>query len=200
MKELLDLLLTFVFIGITTFGGGYSMLPVLERELIKKRGWIDMDEVIDYFTIAQITPGVIAVNVATFVGYKRKGLVGGIAATIGLILPGVCLMLLVSLFIRRFAEYPVVRHAFTGIRIAVGALILNTVIRLVKGFFKNYKTVILFIAAFVLSTVFSVSPVLIILGAGLAGFLFFPAAPLPVVPLPTAPHQDDSVDEQEDAL
>lgn len=153
------------------------MLPVLERELIKKRGWITMDEVMDYYTIAQITPGVIAVNVATFVGHKRKGIAGGVAATLGLIFPGVLLMILISLFIQNFAEYPVVRHAFAGIRVAVGALIVNTVIKLVKGYFKNYKSVILFIAAFVLSAVFSASPVLIILGAGIAGFFLFPAAP-----------------------
>jgi chromate transporter len=174
LKESLDLFWAFIVIGATAFGGGYSMLPVLERELINKRGWVNMDEVIDYFTIAQITPGIIAVNVATFVGYKRRGIAGGIAATLGLILPGICLMILISISLRRFAEYALVRRAFTGIRVAVGALILNTVIKLVKGFFKDYKTVIIFIAAFVLSTVFSASPVLIILGAGLAGFFLFP--------------------------
>jgi chromate transporter len=194
LKELLDLFWTFIVIGATTFGGGYSMIPVLERELIKKRGWINMDEVIDYFTISQITPGVIAINVSTFVGYKRKGLAGGIAATIGFMLPGVCIMVLISLFIRRFAEYALVRRAFTGIRVAVGSLILNTVLRLVKGFFKNFKTVIIFIAAFALSAVFSASPVLIILGAGLAGFFLFPSAPLPPVP-----QQDGSAIEKEDA-
>jgi chromate transporter len=174
LKETLDLIWAFIVIGATTFGGGYSMLPVLERELINKRGWVDMDEVIDYFTIAQITPGIIAVNVATFVGYKRRGLAGGIAATLGLILPGICLMMLISLFVRRFAEYEIVRRAFTGIRVAVGALILNTVIGIAKGFFRNCKLVIIFIIAFVLSAVFSASPVLIILGAGLAGIFLFP--------------------------
>jgi chromate transporter len=162
-----------VVIGATTFGGGYAMLPVLDRELIKKRGWVTMDEVMDYYTIAQITPGIIAVNVATFVGYKRKGVPGGIIATIGFVLPGISLMLLISLFITRFAEYRVVQHAFAGIRIAVCALILDTVLKLGKGFFKNYKSIAIFVIAFALSAVFSVSPVYIILGAGLAGFLFF---------------------------
>ena len=173
MKEYLDLLWAFVVIGATTFGGGYAMLPVLDRELIKKRRWVTMDEILDYYTIAQITPGIIAVNVATFVGNKRKGLLGGIIATIGLILPGVSLMLLVSLFISRFAEYQMVQRAFAGIRVAVCALILDTVLKLVKGFFKNYKSIIIFVIAFALQAVFSVSPVYIILGAGLAGFLLF---------------------------
>ncbi|GHV95307.1 chromate transporter [Spirochaetia bacterium] len=177
MKEYLDLFWAFIVIGITTFGGGYAMVPVLERELIKKRGWINMDEVMDYFTIAQITPGIIAVNVATFVGFKRKGVLGGILATVGLIVPGVTLMLIIALFIKRFAEYPAVNHAFAGIRVAVGALILDTVLKLFKGVFNNYKSIIIFILAFALSVVFSLSPVFIIFGAGLTGFLLFPAKP-----------------------
>jgi chromate transporter len=175
MREYLELLWAFIVIGSTTFGGGYVIVPVLERELIKKRGWITMDEVLDFYTIAQITPGVIAVNIATFVGCKRKGILGGITATIGLVLPGVSLMLLVSLFVRQFAEYPIVQRALAGIRIAVCALILDMTIRLFKGFWKNYRELIIFIIAFTLSAVLSVSPVYIILGAGLAGCLLFPA-------------------------
>lgn len=177
MKEYFAILRAFIVIGASVFGGGYAMIPALERELIKKRGWVTMDEALDYFTIAQITPGIIAVNVATFVGYKRKGAAGGIIATVGLMLPGVCLMLLISLFLRRFAEYPMVRRAFTGIRIAVGALVLDTVLKLFKGVFKNYRALIICAAAFTLSAVLSLSPVYIILGAGAAGFLFFPARP-----------------------
>ena len=173
MKDYFDIFWAFIVIGATTFGGGYAMIPVLQRELIKKRGWIDMDEVMDYFTIAQITPGIIAVNVATFAGYKRKGLFGGIAATIGLILPGCCLMIIIALFLKQFAEYEPVRHAFTGIRVAVCALILDTVLKLFKGLFKDYRAIIIFTAAFILSAIFSLSPVFIIMGAGLAGFLFF---------------------------
>lgn len=173
IKEYLDLLWAFVVIGVSVFGGGYAMIPVLDRELIKKRNWVDMDEVMDYYTIAQITPGIIAVNVATFTGYKRKGIAGGIIATIGLILPGVILMMIISGFIRRFADYEIVRHAFTGIRLSVCALITSTLLKLNKGVMRNYKTVIVFICAFILSAVFSLSPVFIILGAGLAGFLFF---------------------------
>ena len=175
MSEYLELLRVFMLIGASVFGGGYAMLPVVERELIQKRGWVDMDEVMDYYTIAQITPGIIAVNVATFVGYKRKGVAGGIIATAGIVLPGVALVVLISLCLRRFAEYPLVRHAFAGIRVAVGALILDTVLKLFKGVFKEYKALIICAAAFALSAVWSISPVGIVLGAGLAGFLLFPA-------------------------
>ena len=132
-----------------------------------------MDEVLDFYTIAQITPGVIAVNIATFVGCKRGGIAGGIIATVGLVLPGVCLMLLVSFFMERFAENKIVQYAMSGIRLAVCALILDTTIKLIKGFFKNYQAVIMCVIAFALVAVFSVSPVFIILGAGIAGFLLY---------------------------
>jgi chromate transporter len=173
LPEYLELFWAFIAVGATIFGGGYAIVPVLERELIKKRGWITMDEVLDFYTLAQITPGVIAVNIATFVGCKRKGFIGGVIATIGLILPGFCLMLIVSLFVQRFAEYPLVQNALAGIRIAVCALILDTAIKLFKGFFKDYKSLIISIIAFVLSAILSVSPMYVIMGAGLAGFALF---------------------------
>ncbi|MDR2210154.1 MAG: chromate transporter [Spirochaetaceae bacterium] len=197
MKEWLDLVVTFIKIGISTFGGGYAMVPVLERELIKKRGWITMTEVMDYYTIAQVTPGIIAVNIATFVGYKRRGVPGGIAATGAFILPGILFMTAVSLFISRFAEYAAVQHAFAGIRVAVGALILDTIRKLILELFKKEKapaagekprvkpqgrhvfTACVFAAAFLLSVLLSPSPVWIVAGAALAGFVFFRRGPRP---------------------
>jgi chromate transporter len=172
------------------------MVPVLERELVKKKGWLTMTEVMEYYTIAQVTPGIIAVNISTFVGYKRRGAPGGIIATTAFILPGILFMIAVSLFIGRFAEYAAVRHAFAGIRIAVGALILDTVRKLVLELFKNKPgkgpdtgsrgetpaaqkrkrqvfTACVFAAAFLLSVLLSLSPVWIVAGAALAGFVFF---------------------------
>jgi len=180
VRAYLELLWAFFVVGATSFGGGYAVVPILDRELVKKRGWISMDEVLDFYTIAQITPGIILVNIATFVGCKRKGFFGGTLATIGLILPGVCLMLLISMFFRHFAENRIVQHALTGIRLAVCALMLDVAGKLFKGFFRDYKAVIISIVAFALSTVFSLSPVFIVLGAGIAGFLLYsprPAAP-----------------------
>ncbi|MDR2314045.1 MAG: chromate transporter [Spirochaetaceae bacterium] len=185
MIEWIDLIWTFIKIGVSTFGGGYAMVPVLERELIKKKGWITMTEVMDYYTIAQVTPGIIAVNISTFVGYKRLGMPGGIAATAAFMLPGVFFMTAVSLFVSRFAEYAVVQHAFAGIRIAVGALILDTIRKLFLELFKKEKapggsayrrhalTVCILAAAFFVSVLLSPSPVWIVAGAALAGFLFF---------------------------
>ena len=173
MKEYLELFRIFFVVGATMFGGGYAMVPVLERELIKKRGWINMDEVMDYYSIAQFTPGIISVNVATFVGFKRKGIGGGIVATIALMLPGLILMTLISLFLQRFADYELARSAFAGIRIAVCALILDTLFKFSKGFLREYRAVIILIAAFVLSVIVGLSPVIIILAAGAAGFITF---------------------------
>ncbi|GHU05666.1 chromate transporter [Spirochaetia bacterium] len=173
MLELAGLFLTFVKLGCITFGGGYAMVPVLDRELIRKRGWATMDEVMDYYTIAQVTPGIIAVNVSTFIGFKRKGIPGGVLATIGFILPGVCLMSIVAVCLKNFADIPAVQHAFAGIRVAVGALIVDTVIKMIKGVFKDIAAVIVFLAALVVSAVWGFSPVLIVLAAGLMGFFVY---------------------------
>jgi chromate transporter len=159
--------------GCITFGGGYAVIPVVDRELIKKRGWVTMEAVMDYYTIAQITPGLIAIHLSTFVGYKKKGPLGGIFTTLGFVPPGVTLIVLAAFFISSIEDYPLVSHAFTGIRIAVGALILDTVIKMVKGIFKDWKALVIYIIAFVLSVVWGASPMLIILGAGLIGLFVY---------------------------
>jgi len=180
MKEYLEIFLTFLKIGVSTFGGGYAMIPVVERELINKRGWTTMDEVMEYYTIAQITPGIIMVNLSTFVGYKQKGILGGIIATFGVFLPGASLIIAAALFISNFADIPEVQYAFAGIRIAVGALILDTVIKLVKGIFKDIKAFMIFLIVFGVSVLpagilppFLKSPVLLVLVSGLAGLFIY---------------------------
>jgi chromate transporter len=185
MKMYLEIFLTFLKMGCITFGGGYAVIPVAERELIKKRGWTTMEEVMDYYTIAQITPGLIAVNLSTFVGYKQKGVMGGILATLGFALPGATLIMALALFISNFAEMPVVKHAFAGIRIAVGALILETVFKLVKGVFKKIEFTIIYIIVFAVSVFpkgampfsmlpgFLKSPVFLVLASGLAGIILY---------------------------
>ena len=180
MKEYVELFLVFLKLGCITFGGGYAMIPVVDRELIKKRGWLTMDEVMDYYTIAQITPGIIAVNLSTFVGCKRKGAIGGWLATVGFVFPGVTLITVAAVFINNLADIPAVRHAFTGIRIAVGALILDTVIKMVRDIFKEVKTLVIYIIILALSILpsgflpgFFRFPVLLILVSGLAGLFIF---------------------------
>lgn len=159
--------------GCLTFGGGYAMVSVLEREIIAKKGWITMEEVMDYYTIAQVTPGVIAVNVSTFIGYKRCGLLGGIVSTLSFVLPGVTLVTIAAFCLSRFSSLPVVRHTIAGVRVAVGALILNTTIKLCKGYFKIGKEIVFFLTAFALSAFLSASPVLLIAAAGLGGFFLY---------------------------
>ena len=173
MKDLFDIFRTFLIIGITNFGGSYAVVPLLERELVKKRGWICMDEVMDYYSISQFMPGIIVINIAILIGNKRKGIIGGIIAGLSVILPGVFLVLLVIIFIWQFMENEIVRQAFNGIRVAVCALVFNTIITLCKGLFKNIRTIIVFIAALGLSAFLGVSPVFIVLGACVFGLAFY---------------------------
>jgi chromate transporter len=173
MKSWFDLFFTFFKMGCITFGGGYAMLPIIGRELVDRKDWVTMEEVTDYFALGQVTPGVIAVNVSTFVGYKRKGVPGGILATLGFILPSLVIIILIAAFLQNFADMPPVQHAFGGIRVAVGALILDAVIKLGKGSLKNKSSVLISVAAFSLSAFFRTSPVLVVLCAALAGFLLY---------------------------
>ncbi|MCL2007582.1 MAG: chromate transporter [Treponema sp.] len=190
MKEYFDILLTFMRVGVMTFGGGYAMIPVVERELIKRKGWIPIEEVMNYYTVSQIIPGIIGVNLSAFVGYKRKGVLGGILAPIGFILPGITFIVILALFLGNFAEIPVVGHAFAGIRIAVGALILDTVIKLAKGVLKGGKTWGIFLTVFAVSILpaglivfgFIKSPVFLIIASGLIGILLFRSKKPPAGP------------------
>jgi chromate transporter len=173
VKIYFELIRTFMKIGMLTFGGGYAMLPNLDREIIRKKGWVTMDEVMNYYTIAQITPGVIAINTATFVGRRVKGNLGGIMATLSFMLPGTLLMVAVALCLRNFADLPVVRHAFAGIRVAVCALILDTVGKLIRGVFKDTAAAAIMLAVFALSAVFNPSPAFLIVPAAILGFFIY---------------------------
>jgi chromate transporter len=175
LKEYFELLATFFKLGALTFGGGYAMIPVVERELIQKKGWIDMTEVMNYYAVAQVTPGVIAVNLSTFVGCKRKGPAGGVLATMGFVLPGIVLVAVAAVCLERLADLPAARHAFAGIRVAVGALILDTVIKLARGVFKDRRSLGIYCVVFVLSFVWGVSPALLVAASGMAGLLAFRA-------------------------
>ena len=127
MKELLELYWTFVQIGCVTFGGGYAMLPILERELVDKRHWTTMDDLRDYFSIGQCTPGIIALNVSTFIGEKRKGVTGALAATMGFLTGPIVIILIIAAFLTNFAQLEVIQHAFAGIRVCVCVLIVQAV-------------------------------------------------------------------------
>ena len=144
MKELLDLYWTYLKIGSVNFGGGYAMLPLLERELVNKKGWTTMDELRDYFAIGQCTPGVIALNVSTFIGQKRKGVAGAIAAAMGFLTVPIVLIITIAAFLTNFAQLEVVQHAYAGIRVCVCVLILQAILRLWKSSVVDAFTMVLY--------------------------------------------------------
>lgn len=172
MPLLLDLFLTFFRIGICTFGGGYAMLPMLQRELVDKKGWVTEEEILDYFAIGQCTPGVIAVNTATFVGYKMKKASGGIIATLGVVAPSVLIITIIAALLRNFAHIPAVRNAFAGIRVAVCVLIINSVVKLLKKSVVDKLTAAVYIIVALCAIIFSkLSPVIFVVAAALLGII-----------------------------
>ena len=185
MNLYLDLFLTFAKVGVCTFGGGYAMLPILQREVVEKKGWATDGDLTDYFAIAQCTPGVIAVNTATFVGQKLKGVAAGIVATLGVVFPSLVIIMILAAFIQNFAHLPVVIHAFAGVRACVCALILSSVIKLGKSSLKDLPAVLIYTVILALAVVgnfitfpatvwgslmnFLCSPVVLVVLAGMAG-------------------------------
>lgn len=169
MKELLDLFLLFAKIGSTTFGGGYAMLPVIQKELVEKRGWATDEELMDYLAIGQCTPGLIAINTATFIGEKRKGVIGGIVATLGFVTPALITIMIVAALLQNFAGYPAVQNAFAGIRVCVCVLILNAVLKLWKKSVTDKITLLIFAAVFLLTVFTAVSPAVLVIVSGVAG-------------------------------
>lgn len=159
MKEILQLYLAFLRIGAVNFGGGYSMLPLLERDLVKNRGWTTTDDLTDYFAIGQCTPGLIALNVSTFIGAKRKGIPGAIAATAGFVTMPIIVILIIAMFLTGFADLPVVQNAFAGIRVCVCVLIVQAVLRLWKKSIIDRLSLAMYIVIFLLTALSGVLPV-----------------------------------------
>lgn len=169
MKILWDLFITFAKMGAVTFGGGYAMLPLIQRTIVEKKEWASEEEILDYYAIGQCTPGIIAVNTATFVGYKQGGIFGGISATAGMVFPSLLIISVIAAFLENFADNPYVNHAFNGIRVCVGVLILNAVIKLWKSAVKDLICAIIALIVLGISTLTSVSPVLLVILAGVFG-------------------------------
>ena len=169
MNELLDLFFTFARIGGLTFGGGYAMLPILQREVVDSRHWATNEELMDYYAIGQCTPGIIAVNTATFIGNKTKGVIGGIVATLGVVFPSLVIISIIAAFISNFAHYPVVRNAFAGIRVCVVILILNAVVKLGKSSIKDAVGLGIFLAVLAGAVFLDVTPAVFVILAGIAG-------------------------------
>ncbi|HIT01908.1 MAG TPA: chromate transporter [Candidatus Enterenecus merdae] len=176
MGQMAELFGTFAKIGVCTFGGGYAMLPILQRELAERRGWVSEDELADYYAVGQCTPGVIAVNTATFVGNKRAGVAGGVVATLGLVFPSVMIILVVAAFLSNFMDIPWVIHAFNGVRAGVVALILNSVIRLFRGSVTDWPTRLIYAGVLALSAVGAFVPSPAGLAGAALGYLCSPVA------------------------
>lgn len=172
MNLLLELFVSFAKVGVMTFGGGYAMLPILEREIVDKKGWAANEELMDYYAVGQCTPGVIAVNTATFIGYKTAGKLGGVVATLGVVFPSVVIITVIAGLIQNFAYIPAVQSAFAGIRVCVCVLIFNSVIKLWKGAVKDKAALALCLAVFVLSVFFKISPIVFVVLCAAAGILF----------------------------
>lgn len=169
MNGYLDLFLTFAKVGVCTFGGGYAMLPILQREVVDKKGWATEEELTDYFAIGQCTPGVIAVNTATFIGRKEKGVWGGILATLGVVFPSLVIITIIAAFLKNFADNPYVIHAFNGVRACVCVLIFNAVVKLQKSSVIDTPTMIIFLVVFLLSAIWGISPAIMVVVAGVVG-------------------------------
>ena len=171
LKELLTLFLTFAKVGVMTFGGGYAMLPILQREVVENKEWTTDEELTDYFAIGQCTPGVIAVNTATFIGQKRRGILGGIVATLGVVFPSLVIIAALAGVITTFSHLAWVQHAFAGIRVCVCVLIFNAVLKLWKGAVKDVWGLVIFLVILALSVFTKLSPIIYVLAAAVAGLL-----------------------------
>ena len=185
MNVLVDLFLTFSRIGVCTFGGGYAMLPILQRELVESKKWATEEELADYYAVDQCTPGIIAVNTATFVGRSQAGIAGGVIATLGLVFPSLVIIMLIAAFLQNFMHLEFVVHAFNGVRAGVVALILSSVIKLFKNAVLDWPTRVIYAVVLVLAVCgsfctmpagalgtvlgFVLSPVFLVIAAGVAG-------------------------------
>jgi chromate transporter len=171
MKKLFNLFITFARIGLFTFGGGYAMLPMLSRVIADEKKWATEDELLNFYAVAQLTPGIIAVNTATFIGAKQKGVLGAVFATLGMIFPSVVIITLIAAFLHNFADNEAVQNAFAGIRVAACALVTVAVFRLARQSVSGIITGIIAVSAFVSVAFFGLSPVLAILAAGVFGVI-----------------------------
>ncbi|MCR4772164.1 MAG: chromate transporter [Oscillospiraceae bacterium] len=169
MRELWELFLAFARVGLFTFGGGYAMLPMLRREVVEKHGWADEEQLLDWFAVSQCTPGIIAVNTATFVGAKQRKFAGAFAATLGVVTPSFLMILAVAAFIQSFSDNAYVASAFAGIRVCVCVLILNALVKILKKAVRDAAAAIVFSAVFFGAVLTGLSPVLFVAAAGAAG-------------------------------
>lgn len=172
MHKLFKIFIAFAKIGVLTFGGGLSMLPMLRREIVEKHGWATDDQLLDYYAVGQCTPGIIAVNTATFIGFYEAGILGGIIATLGVVFPSVLIILIVASVLQGFLDVPVVMSALAGIRAVVCALLGHTVISLAKKSLVDVFCICLFVAALPILFFTKIPSVVVIILCGIAGNVY----------------------------
>ncbi|MFC2614656.1 MAG: chromate transporter [Treponema sp.] len=170
LMRYVQLFTAFFKIGLFTFGGGMSMLPMLQRELVESKQWLTEEEILNYFAIGQCTPGIIAVNVATFCGYKRAGLSGAIVSTIGIVCPSWIVITLIAGSISRFSDIVWIQRAMKGVYVAVAALLARAVFTFGKKIITDFVTAGIAVGAFLAMSVWNISGILIVLAAGIIGF------------------------------
>ena len=173
LKNLWELFWVFFKIGAITFGGGLAMLPIIEKELVVKRNWVTKEKLLDYFAIGQATPGIIAVNVATFLGYSRGGILGSIAATLGVVTPSIIIISVIAKFLSGFSENITVKKALAGINVVVAALLCKVLWSFRKKIFASILSVVLFALAFVGIAFFNVNTVVVVVASIVCGIGFF---------------------------
>lgn len=171
MQSLKDLFLLFFKIGLFTFGGGYAMLPLLKDELVVKRRLLSEDKLLDLYAIGQCTPGIIAINVATFIGYRQARLKGAVAATLGMVFPSLLIITLIAMVLKQYMYNRYVTYAFAGIRIGVVALIASVLVDLWRKNIRNYADGTVFVLAVALLGVFSLSAVWVVIAAAVSALL-----------------------------
>ncbi len=171
LRQLLEIIWTFMKIGTLTFGGGYSMLPMLHRETVENQHWLDENKLADYFALSQCLPGLIAVNMAVLIGYQQKKTAGAVAAIFGVIFPSFVVILIIAMLLSNYIHIAAVASAFAGIRVAVASLVIYSVYGMFKKGVKDWFTFAIFVVALLLMLLFDVSPILVIIGAAVVGIL-----------------------------
>ena len=171
MGTLFKLFFSFAKMGLFTFGGGYAMLPMIKSEIVEKNKWATEDEIMDYYAIGQVTPGVIAVNTATFVGHKVKGLIGSIFATMGMIVPPIIIITLIAIFLKNFSHLMVIKYAFNGIRACVCVQVFQAIFMMAKKSLPDFICIVIFILVIVFSVTNILDPTLLVVLAGVTGII-----------------------------
>ena len=170
-KKIFQVFAAFFKIGAFTFGGGYAMIPLIQKEAVEKHGWVSDDDILEIIAIAESTPGPIAINSATFVGYRAAGVLGSVFATLGVVLPSFVIILALSAVLQQFQEVAAVQYAFNGIRAGVLALLIKSLWTMYKKSPKGWPAYVVMAGSFVLTAIFDINVLFVIIGCAVFGLV-----------------------------